>query len=93
MALLKINAGNTAVVYLTEEFAEVGTTLVPYPSLRDEGCLIASLDDAIREVDILAKAHLRKASQLLIDLTADAHVIRTGEELVELLAFATTNIS
>ena len=91
MALLEVDAGNAAVVNLTEELTEVGTTLVPHPRLRDEGRLIACLDDAIGEVDILAKAHLGEASQLLIDLTTDAHVIGAGEELVELLALAATN--
>ena len=91
MALLQIDAGDAAIIDLAEELAEVGATLVPHPCFWDKGRFIACLDDAIGEVDILAKTHFGKASQLLIDLTTDSHVIRTGEELVELLTLTTTN--
>ena len=84
MALFEIDAGDTAVIYLAEELAEIGTALVPYPSFGDEAWHVACLDNTVREVDILAKAHLGKAAQLLIHIATDAHVERTRVELVEL---------
>ena len=56
MAFLQIDAGDAAIVDLAEELAEVGATLVPHPCFWDKGRFIACLDDAIGEVDILAKA-------------------------------------
>ena len=58
MTLLEVDAGNTTIIYLTEELTKVGTTLVPHPGLRDEGRFITSLDDAIGEVDVFTEAHL-----------------------------------
>ena len=69
---------------LAEELAEVRSPLVPHPRLGDERRLIARLDDAVREVDVFAEAHLREAAQLLIHLAAYAHVVGAREELVEL---------
>ena len=56
---------------------------MPHPRVGQQGGLVACLDNAIREVDVFAEAHLREAAQLLIDLTAYAHVVGTGIELVE----------
>ena len=84
MALFEVDAGDAAVVDLTEELAEVRATLVPHPRLREEPWLIASLGDAVAEVDVLAEAHLRKTAEFKIDITADAHVKGTGIELIEL---------
>ena len=92
VTLLEVDAGYAAVVYLTEEFTEVGAALVPYPCLGDEGCLVASLNDAVGEVDILAKAHLRETAQLQVDIATNTHIERAWEELIELL-LATTNTS
>ena len=89
MALLQIDTGNTAVVNLSEELAEVSAPFMPYPCIGEETRLIACLDNAIGEVDVLAEAHLRKTTQLLIDVAADAHVERAGVELVELCLAAT----
>lgn len=89
MAFLQIDTGNTAVVNLSEELAEVSAPLMPYPCIREEARLIACLDNAIGEVDVLAEAHLRKTTQLQIDVAADAHVERAGVELVELCLAAT----
>ena len=75
MTLLEVDAGDAAVVDLTEELAEVRATLVPHPGLRDEGRLVASLHDTVAEVNIFAEAHLCKASQLLIDFATDTHVV------------------
>lgn len=47
MAFLKVYAGNTAVINLTPELAEVGTALVPYPCRREEACLVPCLYDAV----------------------------------------------
>ena len=58
MALLEIDTGDAAIIDLTEEFLEVRTPFVPHPGLWEELWLIACLDNAIGEVDVLAKAHL-----------------------------------
>ena len=84
VALLQVDAGNTAVIDLTEELPEVRAALMPDPRLGEETGLIACLDDAVGEVDVLTEAHLRETAQLQIDITTDAHVIGTGIELVEL---------
>ena len=89
MALLQIDTRYTTIIYLTEEFAEVGAALVPHPCLWEQLWLIASLNDTVGEIDILAKAHLRKSTQLLVDITADAHIKGAWEELVELFLAAT----
>ena len=91
MAFFQIDACNAAVIDLTEKFTEVGATLVPYPCLRDEGCLITCFNNAIGEVDILTEAHLREATQFLIHLATDTHIIGAREELVKFLAFTSTN--
>lgn len=84
VALLKIDAGNAAVIDLTEELLKVRAPLMPDPCLGKETGLVACLYDAVGEVDILAKAHLGKTTQLLIYIVADTHVERAGIELVEL---------
>ena len=84
VALHEVDAGDAAVVDLTEELTEVGTALVPHPGIGEELGLVAGLDDTVGEIDILAEAHLREAAQLQIDITPDTHVERTGVELVEL---------
>ena len=89
VALLKIDARYTTIIYLTEEFAEVGATLVPHPCFWEQLWLIASLHDTVGEIDILAKAHLREATQLLIDITTDAHIKGAWEELIQLFLAAT----
>ena len=50
--------------------------------------MVATLEDTQAEVDVLAETHLRKTTQLLVDLTPYAHVERTGIELVEFLLAA-----
>ena len=89
MAFLQIDTCYAAVIDLTEEFAEVGTTLMPHPSIWEQTGHITSLHNAIAEVNVLTKAHLRKASQLKIDITTDTHIERTGIELIELSLAAT----
>ncbi len=90
VALLKVDAGDAAVIYLTEKLTEVRTALVPYPGVGEKTWLIACLDDTVGEIDVFAEAHLREATQFQIDITTDAHVIGTGVELVE-LGFAATD--
>ena len=84
MTFLKIDAGDTTVIDLTEELLKVCTALMPHPCLGEEPGLIACLYNTVREIDILAKAHLGETTQLLIHILTDAHVERTGIELVEL---------
>ena len=62
MTFFEINACDTTIIYLTEELAEIRATLVPYPSLWEKTWLVTCLHDAVREVDILAKAHLGKSA-------------------------------
>ena len=84
MALFEIDTGDAAVIHLTEELAEISTALMPNPGIRNETWHVASFYYAIREVDILAKAHLGESSKLEIHIATNAHVERSGIELVEL---------
>ena len=83
MTLRQVDTGDATIVDLTEELTEVRAPLVPYPCLWEESGFVACLHDAVGEVDILAKAHLGKTAQLVIDITTDAHIEGTGVELVE----------
>lgn len=84
VALLKVDAGDAAVIYLAEELTEIRAALVPYPGVGEKTWLIASLDDTVGEIDVFAEAHLREAAQFQIDITTDAHVKGAGVEFVEL---------
>ena len=92
MQYSKVHARDAGVMHLPEELTEVRTTFVIDPCVGDKGCTVAAFDDAVREVDILAKAHGTKTSQSVIDLTANTHVERTWEELIEFL-FAAADAS
>ena len=72
--LVKVDAGETAVVNLSPEFAEVGAALMLYPCFREQTATAACLEDTDREIDVLTKTHVRKAIQLEINIPADAHV-------------------
>ena len=72
--LVEIDAGDTAVIYLSPEFAEVGAALMPYPCFREQTATAACLEDTDREIDVFTKTHVRKAIQLEINIPADAHV-------------------
>ena len=85
MTLFEVDAGDAAVIDLTEELAEIGAALVPYPSIGDELGIITGFHYTVGEIDVLAEAHLRKTAQLLIDIAADAHVEGAGIKLIELL--------
>ena len=83
MAFGQVDAGDAAVVDLTEELPEVRAALVPHPGIGEESGLVACLYDAVGEVDVLTKAHFRETAQLEVDIATDAHVEGTGIELVK----------
>ena len=85
MAFLQVDTCDTAIVYLSEELAEIRAALMPYPCVWKELWLVACLHDTVAEVDVLAEAHLRETAQLLVDIPADTHIEGTGIELVEFL--------
>ena len=82
MPLHQIDAGNAAVMNLLEELLEVSPTLVPYPCLREQTASCAALVNTNAEIYILAEAHLRETTQLLVERPADAHIEGTGIELL-----------
>ena len=86
--LVQVDAGDTAVVDLPPELAEVGAALVPHPCFWEETAPTASLKDADAEVYVLAEAHFGEPTQPHIDVAAYAHVERTRVELVQLLLSA-----
>lgn len=56
--LIQIYARYSAVEHLSVELAEVGAALVPYPCVREQAAVAASLEYAYAEVDVLAESHL-----------------------------------
>jgi len=91
MPLHQIDAGNTAVVNLLEEFFEVRTPLVPDPCFREKAAACAALVDAQAQVDVLAKSHGREATQLTVKAATDAQIEGTRVELLVHLLLAATD--
>ena len=89
MPLGQVDAGNTAIMNLLVELLQVGSALVPYPSLGEEAAGGSALVDADAEVNILAKAHLGETAQLVVQLAADTHIEGAGVELLVHLFLAT----
>ena len=83
MAQPEVDACDAGVVDLLEELSECGAALVVDPCCGEEPASCAAFDESVREVDVLAEAHLRESSQTVVDVAADAHVVRPGVELVE----------
>jgi len=82
MTLVQIDARNTTVIHLAEELLKVGSTLMPHPSMGEQPTRVACLEDTNREINILAKTHLTKSTQLLECLSPNSHVIRPWVEFV-----------
>ena len=93
MALLKVYARDTTIIYLTEEFLEVCTALMPHPCLWEELGLIACLHDTVGEVDVLTETHLRESSELKINVSAYAHIKGPWIELIQLCLTSTDTAS
>jgi hypothetical protein len=91
VTFLKVDAGNAAVIDLSEELAEVRAALVPHPGLWDEHWPIACLHYTIGEVDVLAKSHLGESPELLVYIPTNAHVEGAWIELIQF--FLSSSIS
>ena len=91
VSLHEVDTGNTRVVNLLEELAEVCPTLVPNPGFGEETAACAALVDAQAQVNILAEAHRREAFQLAIEAATNAKIEGARIELLVHLLLAATN--
>ena len=86
--LVEVDPGDPEIIDLAVELAPVGAPLVINPGGREEADLIAALEEADTEVDVLAEPHPREAVQGTEHLGPDAHVETAGIELVHFLLAA-----
>ena len=86
--LVEIDARYARIVHLAEKLSEVGAAFVPHPCLWKQATTTASLEYTYREINVLAKAHLRETFKLIVHIAAHTHVERARIELVELLLAA-----
>ena len=86
--LVEVDPGDPEIIDLAVELAPVGAPLVINPGGREEADLVAALEEADTEVDVLAEPHPRETVQGTEHLGPDAHVETAGIELVHLLLAA-----
>ncbi len=86
--LVEVDPSDPEIIDLAVELAPVGAPLVINPGGREEADLIAALEEADTEVDVLAEPHPREAVQGTEHLGPDAHVETAGIELVHFLLAA-----
>ena len=86
--LVEVDPGDPEIIDLAVELAPVGAPLVIDPGAGEEADLVAPLEEADAEVDVLAEAHPREAAEGPEHLGPDAHVETAGIELVHFLLAA-----
>ena len=86
--LVEVDPGDPEIIDLAVELAPVGAPLVVNPGAGEEADLVAPLEEADAEVDVLAEAHPREAAEGPEHLGPDAHVETAGIELVHFLLAA-----
>ena len=86
--LVEVDPGDPEIIDLAVELAPVGAPLVVNPGAGEEADLVAPLEEADAEVDVLAEAHPREAAEGTEHLGPDAHVETAGIELVHFLLAA-----
>ena len=85
MALRKVDARNARVVHLLKELLQVRTALVPHPRFGEQATLVSALENAGREVDVLAKAHFAETIECVVNFPTHAHIEGAGVKLIQLL--------
>ena len=85
---IQINACDTGIVHLLEEFFQICTTFMPYPGFREQTTTVTSLKDTDTEINVFAKTHGRESSQCFVHLGTDSHIETTGIEFIHFLLAA-----
>ena len=83
MFLVEVDPGDSGVVDLLEEFAEIRASFVADPGFRKETAAAPGFENPDTQVDIFAEAHLAETPESLEQILFHAHIEASGIELVQ----------